>query len=72
MKASMRRASLFNSRLDSGVEETIIYKIDPTQWDTDIPLLEITIRKVVMDKNDCDDEEFEHALQLIRQVTALC
>ncbi|KAI8577357.1 hypothetical protein K450DRAFT_273822 [Umbelopsis ramanniana AG] len=54
-------------RFDSGVEETVIYKVEKIQWEhKNIPLLQNTIRKLIVENEDYQDEEFESALQLIR------
>ncbi|KAI9280822.1 hypothetical protein BC943DRAFT_330376 [Umbelopsis sp. AD052] len=54
-------------RFDSGVEETVIYQVEEIQWEhKNIPLLQSTIRKLIIENEDYQDEDFESALQLIR------
>lgn len=68
LRSRVSKDKSFYSGFHSGGEETIIYKAAPAQWDTVIPLLQRTIRKAIMESYCCEDDEFDHALRLIRQV----
>jgi hypothetical protein len=70
LRSSFHKAPSSYIRFDSGVEETVIYKAEKTQWEhKNIPLLQSTIQKLVIENEECQDTEFESALQLIRSVS---
>jgi hypothetical protein len=70
LRSSFNKAPSSYIRFDSGVEETVIYKVEKTHWEhKNIPLLQSTIRKLIIENEDFQDEEFESALQLIRSVS---
>jgi hypothetical protein len=57
-------------RFDSGVGETVIYKAEQTHSeDANIPLLQSTIQKLIVEDDEYKDKEVEYALQLIRNVS---
>ena len=70
LRSSLNKAPSSYIRFDSGVEETVIYKAEKAHWEhKNIPLLQSIIQKLIIENEECQDEQFESALQLIRSVS---
>jgi hypothetical protein len=66
-------SNFFMSRISfdkcgSELKETVIYQAEDKNEDIDVSMLQITIRKAISGHCIDEKEDFEHALQVIRQV----